>query len=80
MIGSKCFGHSYAQHQEITTIVLITTLAVPFLGYCCLEVVQAGWISVRAAGYSTQERDGQCGNQHYSSDLLMLGIRVPETF
>ena len=46
------------------------------------------WISVRAAGYSlpapkfqptaTQEPDGPCGNQHYSRELLMMGIEVPE--
>jgi len=30
MIGSTCFGHYYAHHQELTTIVLTTILAVPF--------------------------------------------------
>jgi len=38
MLDSTCFGHCYAHHQELTTIVLITTLAVPFLGCCWLEV------------------------------------------
>jgi len=28
---------------------------------------------------ATQERDAQCGNQHYSRELLMMGIAVPET-
>ena len=28
---------------------------------------------------ATQERDDQCGNQHYSCELLMMGIVVPET-
>ena len=28
---------------------------------------------------ATQERDDQCGNQHYSRELLMMGIVVPET-
>jgi len=28
---------------------------------------------------ATQEPDGQCGNQHYSRELLMVGITVPET-
>ena len=60
-------------------------------------IVQAGWISVRAASYSlqpghlsslpapnfqptaTQEPDDQCGTQHYSRELLMMGIVVPET-
>ena len=26
-----------------------------------------------------QQRDDQCGNQHYSRELLMMGIVVPET-
>jgi len=28
---------------------------------------------------ATQERNDQCGNQHYSRELLMTGIVVPET-
>ena len=30
LIGSICFGHHYAHHQEFTTIMLITTLVVSF--------------------------------------------------
>ena len=30
MIGSTCFGHYYAHHQELTTVVLITTWVVRF--------------------------------------------------
>jgi len=25
MLGSTCFGHHYAHHQEVTTIALVTT-------------------------------------------------------
>ena len=28
---------------------------------------------------ANQERNDQCGNQHYSRELLMMGIVVPET-
>ena len=53
MTGSICFGHCYAHHQELTTIVLITTWAVRFLGCCWLDVrCRQGWINVRAVGYS----------------------------
>ena len=49
MIGSTCFGHCYAHHQELATVrvVLITTWAVRFLGCCWLEVRyrQVGWVS-----------------------------------
>ena len=30
LIGSTCFGHYYACHQELTTIGLFTTLVVSF--------------------------------------------------
>ena len=30
LIGSKCFGHYYAHHQELETLMLITTLVVSF--------------------------------------------------
>jgi len=32
LIGSTCFGHYYAHHQELATIILITKLVVSFLG------------------------------------------------
>jgi hypothetical protein len=69
--------------------MLITTLD---LGCCRLEVssVRAAGYSLQPGHYSslpapnfqptaTQERDDQCGNQHYSRELLMMGIVVPET-
>jgi len=37
-IGLTCFGHYYAHHQELATIMLITTLVVSFLVCCMLEV------------------------------------------
>ena len=37
LIGSTCFGHCYAHHQELATIMLITTLVVSFLVCCMLE-------------------------------------------
>ena len=52
--------------------------------------MRLGWSSVWAAGYSltapnlqhtaNQERKDQCGNQHYSRELLMKGIVMPETY
>ena len=45
--------------------------------------VRLGWSSVRAAGSSTtakQERNDQCGNQHHSRELLMMGLVMLETF
>ena len=38
LIGSTCFGHYYAHHQELATIMLITTFVVSFFVWCRLEV------------------------------------------
>ena len=39
--------------------------------------MRLGWSGVWVAGFA--ERNDQCGNQHYSRELLMIGIVVPET-
>ena len=46
MLGSTCFGHHYAHHQELTTIALVTTLAV-WLSSCCWMEVKCRQPSVR---------------------------------
>jgi len=38
LIGSTCFGHYYVHHQELATVMLITTLVVSFLFCRMLEV------------------------------------------
>ena len=38
LIDSTCFGHYCAHHQELATVMLITTLVVSFLVCCRLEV------------------------------------------
>ena len=38
LIGSTSFMHYYDHHQELANMMLITTLAVPFLVCCRLEV------------------------------------------
>ena len=41
LIGSTCFGHYYAHHQELATMMLITTLVLSFL-VCCMSDVRCG--------------------------------------
>ena len=38
LIGSTCFGHYYAHHQELATMMLITALVLSILVCCRLEV------------------------------------------
>ena len=40
LIGSTCFGHCYDHHQELATMMLITTFVVSFL-VCCMLVLDA---------------------------------------
>ena len=87
LIGSTCFGHYYAHHQELATIMLITTLVVSFLVCCRLEI-RCGYVGVVSGlqakapnlqPTANQEWNDQRGNQHYGCELLMIGIVVPET-
>jgi len=90
--ASTCFGHYYAHHQELATMMLITTLVVSFLVCCswrlgavrlesCLSLQPGHYSSLTAPDLqptANQERNDQCGNQHHSRELLMMGIVVPE--
>ena len=62
--AQKVFGHYYAHHQELATMILVTTSVVSFLVCCRLEV--------------NQERNDQCGNQYHRPELLMMGTVMPE--
>jgi len=57
LIGSTSFGHYYAHHQELATMMLTITLV---------------------QHTANQERSDQCGCQHHSRELLMMGIVLPE--
>jgi len=81
LIESTCFGHYYAHHQELATMMLITTLAVSFLVCCSLH--SGHYSSLTAPNLqhtANQERNDQCGNHQHSCKLLMMGIVIPETY
>jgi len=55
------------------------------------SIVRAAGYSLQSGHYSsltatnfqptaTQERNDQCGNQHYSREILMMGMVMPETY
>jgi len=68
LIGATCFGLYNAHHQELAGVV---------------SGLQPGHYSglptPNLQPTANQERNDQCGNQHYSRELLMMGIVVPET-
>ena len=59
-------------------MMLITIFVVSFLVW-----LQPGYYSSLTAPNlqptANQERNDECGNQHYSLELLTMGIVVPET-
>jgi len=64
--------------------MLITTLVVSFLGWkSCYNLQPGHYSSLPAPNFqptATQERNDQCGNEHFSRELLMMGIAVPESW
>ena len=69
-MGSKCFGHYYAHHQELAIMMLITT----FVGHYSSLTIP----NLQPA--ANQERNDKRGNQRHNRELLMMSIVVPETF
>ena len=61
--------------------------SVLFVCVCvCGELFEGSGLAIRCVVSYTDttssiltERDDQCGNQHYSRELLMMDIVVPET-
>jgi len=64
-------------HQELATIMLITTLVVSFCKGGGVGVHVKFYINATPSSFT--ERNDQYSNQHYSRELLMMDIVVPET-
>jgi len=69
LIRSTCFGHYCAHHQELATMMLITTLVGHYSSLTAPNLQHT----------ANQERNDQCGNQHHSRELLMMGTVMPDT-
>jgi hypothetical protein len=64
---STCFGHHYAHHQELESIIQVAAA-------CGL------WFLVFKLSVENQAPKTTGGNQLYNTlELLMMGIIVPET-
>ena len=105
LIGSTCFGHYFAHHQELATIMLITTLnyqstnethytqenttITTHKGSQLLKLTETRYqlqpsdkelhIYINATRSIFTEWYDVCGNRHYSRELLMMSIVMPET-
>jgi hypothetical protein len=84
---STCFGHHYAHHQELESIIQLFAAC----GLWCLVFKLSVWCGAEgcvsdlraAAAYRQLENQAPkttSGNQLYNTlELLMMGIMVPET-
>jgi hypothetical protein len=78
---SACFGHHYAHHQELESIIQLFAA----YGLCCLvfklcvpDTQPLGSTQYRQLENQAPKTTG--GNQLYNTlELLMMGIMVPET-
>jgi len=81
-------AYVFLLYVYVSSSCQLTLFFYPDWGFSVLFPPFVGWSSVQAACYSlqpnfqptaTQKRVDRCGNQHYSRELLMMGIVVPET-
>ena len=86
---STCFGHHYAHHQELESIIQVVAACRVFGALVCHLSVWCGaegYVSgLRAAPHHTDNLKTKAPNATGSSrlyntlELLMMGIVVPET-
>ena len=82
---SACFGHNYAHHQELQSIIqVVAACGIWCFGFQVVGMVWSWRLRVRFAGccYSSSLQTGHITlNDHlYNTlELLMMGIMVPET-
>jgi len=68
---STCFGHQYAHHQELESIIqVVAACRICCFGFQVVGMVWSRGLCVRFAG---------CSPQTGYITLLMMGILVPET-
>ena len=79
---STCFGHHYAHHQELESIIQVAAAC----GIWCVPVCsspQTGHTTLSSTPYRQLENQASdtTGSSHlYNTlELLMMGIMVPET-
>ena len=72
---STCFGHHYAHHQELESIIqVVAASAIWCFGFQVVGMVWSWGLCVRFAACSSPQTG------HITLELLMMGIMVPETF
>ena len=62
-------------------IILLYFLSAEHVSGTTMPIIRSSSLSApNFQPTTTQERDDQYGNQHYSSELLMIGIVVSESY
>jgi len=78
---STCFGHHYAHHQELKSI--IQWLLPVVFGAGCWSILQTGHITLSSTpDQQLENHSTKCHRQqppYNTLELLIMGIVVPET-
>ena len=73
--SSTCFGRLYAHHQEVR----LRLTAYGFLSCCsCCDVGESGWQAVCTVWSRLLAGQKTIGSET-QSDLLMMGVKMPES-
>ena len=80
---STCFGHHYAHHQELESILQVVAACRVWFAGCCCSSPQTRHITLRSTPYRQLENQSTKYDRQqplvYTLELLMMGIMVPET-
>ena len=82
--------HTFCFSIPSYLLLLLFSIILMFVGPCIIVITESCF-SLQPGHYSSvtapnlqptanQERNDQCGNQHYSRELLMMGVVVSETY
>ena len=77
---STCFGHHYAHHQELESIIqMVAACGIWCFGFQVVGMVWSWGLCVRFAGCSSSLQTTGSDHLYNTLGLLMMGIMVPET-
>ena len=77
---STCFGHHYAHHQELESIIqIVAACGIWCFGFKVVGMVWSWELCVRFAGCCFKQQPANRTHLYNTLELLMMGIMVPET-
>jgi len=73
-LESRCVGRVYGADGAVRT-----TPSAPYTGFSLQPGHYSSLTAPNLRPTTNKERNDQCGNQHYSREILVMGMVMPET-